>query len=231
MGRKNSGNALPQAESMKDRVNPFEQHADRYESWFERHPAAYASELAAVRELWPAEADGLEIGVGAGHFAAPLKIPRGVEPAAAMRERAIARGIAVVDGTAEHLPFPDGGFGAVLMVTAICFVDDPAQSAGEMHRVLRPGGFAVIGFVDRANLLGQKYERKRESSVFYRNAHFFSTADVTTLLTGAGFLALEYRQTLFTPPDSMQAPDPVQAGFGDGSFVVVRGWKTETTPC
>ena len=57
---------------MQDRIQPFEQHADRFESWFQRHPAAYASELAAVRELWPAPADGLEIGVGAGHFAARL---------------------------------------------------------------------------------------------------------------------------------------------------------------
>jgi len=216
---------------MQDRIQPFEQHADHYESWFQRHPAAYASELAAVRELWPAQADGLEIGVGAGHFAAPLVIGRGVEPAAAMRERATARGITVVDGVAEHLPFPDARFDAALMVTAICFVDDPAQSVREMHRVLRHGGCAVIGFVDRASPLGQEYERKRDSSVFYRDAHFFSTADMATLLTGAGFVALEYRQTLFRHPDAMQTPDPVRAGFGEGAFVVVSGRKPESRPC
>ena len=216
---------------MMNRITPFEQHAGRYESWFERHPAAYASELAAVRELWPARADGLEIGVGAGHFAAPLGIGRGVEPAAAMRERAAARGIAVVDGVAERLPFPDARFDAVLMVTAICFVDDPAQSVREMQRVLRPGGCAVIGFVDRQSLLGRAYEKSKDASRFYAPARFFSVSDVTALLVDAGFVALEHRQTLFAHPDGMQVPDPVRAGFGEGAFVVVSGLKPEQPPC
>lgn len=216
---------------MQVRIQPFEQHADRYESWFARHPAAYASELAAVRELWSAPADGLEIGVGAGHFAAPLGIGQGVEPAAAMRERAVARGIAVVDGVAEHLPFPDARFDAVLMVTAICFVDDPAQSAREMFRVLRPGGCAVIGFVDRQSPLGRAYEEKKDTSLFYAPARFFGVADVAGLLADAGFAALEHRQTLFAHPDAMQEPDPVRTGFGEGAFVVVRGRKPENRPC
>lgn len=216
---------------MKDKIQPFEQHADRYESWFRRHPAAYASELAAVRELWPASADALEIGVGAGHFAAPLGIGQGVEPAASMRKRAAARGIAVVDGVAEHLPFPDARFVAALMVTAICFVDDPAQSIREMHRVLRPGGCAVIGFVDRQSPLGRAYENKKDASLFYAPARFFGVADVAALLADAGFVALEYRQTLFAHPDAMQEPDPVRTGTGEGAFIAVRGWKPENPPC
>ena len=216
---------------MKDRIQPFEQHADRYASWFERHPAAYASELAAVRELWPAPTDGLEIGIGAGHFAAPLGIGQGVEPAAAMREQAAARGIAVVDGVAERLPFPNARFDAVLMVTAICFVDDPAQSVREMFRVLRPGGCAVIGFVDRQSPLGRAYEEKKDASLFYAPARFFGVSDVAALLADAGFVTLKYCQTLFAHPDGMQVPDFVRAGFGEGAFVVVRGRKPENRPC
>ena len=213
------------------RIEAFEQSSDRYDLWFERHPAAYQSELAAVRELWPAGADGVEIGVGAGHFAAPLGIRRGVEPAAAMRRRATARGVAVVDGVAEHLPFSDQCTDAVLMVTTICFVDDPEQSVREMYRILRPGGCAVIGFVDRESPLGREYAIKRGSSVFYGEARFFSAAEVAALLTEAGFGGLEYRQTLFAHPDKMQAPDPVRSGAGEGSFVVVRGNKKEARSC
>lgn len=217
--------------TMKERIEPFEQHADRYESWFERHPAAYQSELAAVRELWPPGADGIEIGVGAGHFAAPLGVRRGVEPAAAMRRRAAARGIDVLDGVAERLPLPEACCDAALMVTTICFVDDPGQCVREMFRVLRPGGWAVLGFVDRASPLGTEYERKRGSSLFYGAARFFSAADVTALLTIAGFVQMEYRQTLFSHPDKMQEAEPVRTGFGEGSFVVVRGRKPEKTTC
>ncbi|MGD9780717.1 MAG: methyltransferase domain-containing protein [Kiritimatiellia bacterium] len=212
-------------------AGPFEADVARYEAWFERHPAAYASELAAVRELWPAGADALEIGVGAGHFAAPLDIRTGVEPAAAMRQRAGERGLDLVAGVAERLPFPDGRFDAALMVTTICFVADPAQSLRETFRVLRPGGGLVVGFVDRASPLGLEYERNKENSVFYKTARFFDAAEVAKLLAAAGFVDLEYRQTLFAHPDQMQEPDPVRTGFGAGAFVAIRGRKPEPVPC
>jgi SAM-dependent methyltransferase len=203
----------------------FESNADRYEAWFEKHPAAYESELRAVRELWPPDADGLEIGVGAGHFAGPLGIRTGVEPAAAMRKAAARRGIHATEGVAERLPFPDARFDAVLMVTTLCFVDDPERAVREMVRVLRPGGCAVVGFVDRESDLGREYERGRDSSVFYADARFFSATDVHALLSEAGFLDLESRQTLFRRPAAMQTPDRVAPGYGHGAFIVVRGWK------
>jgi SAM-dependent methyltransferase len=207
------------------KTDPFDTHAKRYESWFERHPAAYESELQAVRELWPAEADGIEIGVGAGHFAGPLGIKTGIDPSAAMRKAAFRRGIQVEDGIAERVPFPGGRFGAALIVTTLCFVDDPEQAVREMLRVLRPGGYGVIGFVDRESALGQEYERKRGVSIFYADARFFSATEVMTLMTTAGFTDLECRQTLFGHPDGMQQPDRVESGFGQGAFVVVRGIK------
>src|SRR6056297_1468238 len=156
------------------KTGPFETHVDRYEAWFERHAAAYESELRAVHELWPADIEGLEIGVGAGHFAGPLGIRTAVEPAAAMRKAAVRRGIDALDGVAERLPFPDARFDAALMVTTICFLDNPERAAREMYRVLRPAGCAVIGFVDRESVLGRAYERKRDSSVFYGEAQFYS---------------------------------------------------------
>ncbi|MBN2372031.1 MAG: methyltransferase domain-containing protein [Vicinamibacteria bacterium] len=208
-----------------ENVAPFERHSDRYEAWFERHSAAYQSELAAVGALWPAKADGVEIGVGAGHFAAPLAIAIGVEPSAAMRRAAARRGIQAVGGIAELLPFSDGRFDAALMATTICFVNDPALSVREMFRVLRSGGSAVVGFVDGESRLGREYARKRATSLFYGAARFFSVSEVTALLTDAGFVKLAHRQTLFTRPDGMLEPDPVRAGYGDGSFVVVRGIK------
>jgi len=207
------------------KTDAFDAHADRYESWFDRHPAAYESELRAVRELWPAEADGIEIGVGAGHFGWPLGIKMGIEPSDAMRKAAARRGIQAENGIAERLPFPDGRFDAALMVTTLCFVDDPGKAVREMFRILRPGGCGVIGFVDRESVLGREYERRRESSVFYADARFFSAREVRALLTTAGFIGLACRQTLFGHPDQMEEPDPVKCGLGDGAFVVIRGRK------
>jgi SAM-dependent methyltransferase len=209
------------------KTEAFEQNTDLYEAWFDQHSAAYQSELTAVRTLWPSTSEGLEIGAGAGHFAAPLGIKDALEPSASMRRAASKRGVHAIEGTAERIPFPDGRFDAALMVTALCFVDDPSKSLQEMLRVLRPGGCAVIGFLDRLSPLGQEYESKREASVFYRNAHLFSTLEVSSLLTESGFERLDDCQTLFKNPYSMRVPDPVRVGFGEGSFVVVRGWKPE----
>ncbi|MGD9874208.1 MAG: class I SAM-dependent methyltransferase [Kiritimatiellia bacterium] len=209
------------------KTEPFDQFSERYAAWFEKHPAAYQSELAAVRDLWPAGANGIEIGVGAGHFAGPLGIRRGVEPAEGMRLMALKRKLGAVSGTAENLPFPDACFDAALMVTTICFVDDPQRSLHEMFRVIRPGGYAVIGFVDRDSALGREYVSKQSESVFYRDARFFNVAEVTALMEEAGFTGFEYRQTLFSDPKTLQAEDPVRPGFGKGSFVVVRGQKQE----
>jgi SAM-dependent methyltransferase len=85
----------------------FNAYHRRYEAWFRRHPAAYHSELLAVRALLPWEGLGLEIGVGTGRFAAPLGISVGLDPSGAMLAYAIARGVSGIQGVAEALPFKD----------------------------------------------------------------------------------------------------------------------------
>jgi SAM-dependent methyltransferase len=42
------------------------------------------------------------------------------------------------------LPFREGAFSVVLCTQALYLVDDPAGTVGEMHRVLAPGGHAVV---------------------------------------------------------------------------------------
>jgi len=61
-------------------TDPFAAQVDRYDRWYERHPAAYAAELAALRALRPSFRRGLEVGVGTGRFAAPLGVAFGVRP-------------------------------------------------------------------------------------------------------------------------------------------------------
>lgn len=59
--------------------NPFSGNTVRYEQWYDKHPAAYQSELNAIRYFWPTSGVALEVGAGAGHFAAPLGIGVAVE--------------------------------------------------------------------------------------------------------------------------------------------------------
>ncbi|QSG10618.1 SAM-dependent methyltransferase [Halapricum desulfuricans] len=98
---------------------PFEEHTDRYEQWFETHEAAYRSELAALERLVSPAGDGIEIGVGSGRFAGPLGVDVGIDPSAAMLGRARERGIKVVRGVAESLPFDAATFDTVLILPAV----------------------------------------------------------------------------------------------------------------
>ena len=104
---------------------PFNAYHERYEAWFRRHPAAYHSELLAVRALLPWQGLGLEIGVGTGRFAAPLGISVGLDPSAEMLAYAAERGISSIQGVAEDLPFKNAVFDYGFIVTTICFVDNP----------------------------------------------------------------------------------------------------------
>lgn len=204
-------------------TEPFERYVDAYDAWFEQHPAAYASELEAVRTLLPRNGLGIEVGAGTGRFAQPLGITVGVEPAGPMRDRAEQRGLRVVPGVAEALPFDDEHFDYALMVTVDCFLDDLAAAFAEVHRLLRPGGTFVIGLIDRASPLGRHYERHKEASPFYRDARFHSAEEIAGYMEAAGFDALTFRQTLFGDPARMETPDAVEEGHGRGAFVAIRG--------
>ena len=203
------------------RIEPFEAYAERYDAWFERRPAAYVSELLALRLFVPMSGRGLEIGVGSGRFAAPLGVQVGVDPSRTMLARARARGVEVFEGTAERLPFADDSFDHVLIVTTLCFVDSPAAMLAQARRVLKPGGILVMGFIDRESPLGRDYEAHREASVFYRDATFYSARDVERLLLGAGFSVRSWAQTLARPLAEILHIEPARPGRGECAFVVV----------
>lgn len=142
-----------------------------------------------------------------------------------MLDLAAARGVEVVAGTAEHLPFPPASFDYALVVTTLCFVDSPAQILAEAHRVLRPNGLLVIGFIDRDSPLGRGYLAHQAESVFYREATFYSAGDVERLLGEAGFTIRAWGQTLSRSLAETREIEPLQPGRGRCSFVVVSACK------
>ena len=200
-------------------TEPFEEHTDRYDRWFDTYECAYRSELRALERLVPENPDGLEIGVGTGQFAAPLGIETGVDPAGEMLRRAADRGISAVKGAAEALPFADGAFGTALLVTTVCFVDDLDATFAEARRVLRSDGRLVVGYIDRESPLGERYLQRQDENPFYRDATFYSTDELVDALGAAGFGDLEFVQTVFRMPEELTEPDRVTDGYGEGSFV------------
>ena len=208
------------------RTAPFEAHHRRYDDWFVRHAAAYQSELLAVRSLLPWLGLGLAIGVGTGRFAAPLGVQVGIDPASKVLDYAANRGISTVQAIAELLPFSDSSFDYALCVTTICFVDDATAMLSEAHRILKLGGELVIGFIDRTSDLGQHYLAHQAENVFYREATFYSAAEVEQLLRDTGFTEPVWVQTLSKTLDETREIEPLRAGYGQGAFVVIKACRS-----
>jgi SAM-dependent methyltransferase len=73
------------------------------------------------------------------------------------RTRAAAEGfdIAYVDGDAEHLPFDDGAFDAVISVLGVMFTADHERAARELVRVCRPGGTIALANWTPSSFVGE----------------------------------------------------------------------------
>jgi len=98
-------------------------------------------------------------------------------------------------GTAEQMPFADASFDRIFSLGVIHFWADPAYPLAETRRVLRPGGFALMGCL--APRSTNDYNRQ-EYSVFLREA-----SEWDRLYRAAGFAEVkaEELETAMTNPD------------------------------
>lgn len=206
----------------------FNKHAVDYDSWYDRNNLVFESEILAIREhldKLPAISYGIEVGLGTGRFASALGIKEGIEPAEAMRQMAVKRGIEVMNAKAEHLPYKDLHFDFVIMVMLIGYLESPLVAFREANRVLKLGGRLIVAFIDKDSEIATLYAEKKPPNIFYKNCNFRSITQVQKWLEEAHFKAPEFTQTLFKQIDEINEVEPVKAGFGEGSFVVVSAEK------
>lgn len=200
----------------------FDKNWKRYDDWFEKHKDIYFSELQALKPVIP-KGFGLEIGIGTGRFAFPLNVKVGIDPSKNMLRLARKRGIEVIHGAGEELPFKDFTFDFVLIVVTLCFVEHPEYILHEASRVLKRGGKLIIGEINKNSELGRLYEAKREKSEFYRNAVFYSGDEIIEMMNKAGIKYSESYQTL------LNGVQEIKKGFDRGGFVVIAGIKNHGT--
>ncbi|HVT86583.1 MAG TPA: class I SAM-dependent methyltransferase [Chitinophagaceae bacterium] len=206
---------------------PFNDHVAEYEEWFDTYPFVFQSEVEAIRDLLPGgdTIRGMEVALGTGRFAKELGIKEGIEPAMNMRALALKRGIEVMAGEAEHLPYKDMQFDFVLMVFCISYFENPPLAFREAYRVLKNDGALIVGFIDKDSTIGKFYEQRKPQSVFYKNANFYSVKRVVSEMKKLRFRDLQFSQTLFHPLDDIKEFEPAKPGFGEGSFVLVKAIK------
>ncbi len=205
----------------------FNENVKTYEAWYKKYPEVYLSEVSAIKEQFlklPESIKGIEVGLGTGKFAQPLGIKEGIEPSNEMANKAMKRGIEVMEGVAERLPYGDLQFDFVLFVT-ICHLNEIKAAFAQAYRVLKHGGAIIIGFIDKEGSIAKQYEEKRNRSTFFKHATFYSVNRVEKLLKKAGFRNFDYNQTLFGSLEQIKIIQSPKQGFGEGSFVVVKAIK------
>ena len=165
----------------------FDAYAESYDQWYDDHRSTYLEELKLIGKITEVREADLEVGVGTGRFAVPLGIRLGIDPSLPMLRIARTRGVETIRGIAEALPLRDNSLGSILVMTSLCYFDDPSLALREIARVLAPGGRLVIGFLGRGGETAGQYLQTREKGRFLAYATLYTPGEVISMLAGAGF--------------------------------------------
>jgi SAM-dependent methyltransferase len=104
-----------------------------------------------------------------------------------------AQGLDVHLASAETLPFANGSFDKAASLNSLYFWPDPERALDEIARVLRPGGWLLLGLEPAAEL------RKYPGHV--HGFRLFEVAEVRALMETAGFGGLTERWGRGHKPD------------------------------
>ena len=171
-----------------NRSNPFSDPAlvDRYEAWYSTTGVrAGRLEKRLLRWLlarFPEARTLLEVGCGTGHFTRWFEAQglraTGLDISAAMMAEAARLGTEVcVRGDALQLPFANGAFDLVALITTVEFLPDPAQALAEARRVARQG--LILGVINRSSRVGRDY--RRQGGPAWESARFFTPGEFASL--------------------------------------------------
>lgn len=82
----------------------------------------------------------------------------------------------LVQGDAQQLPFAGKSFDVVVCLGVLSYLPSESKILGEAHRVLRPGGFLLIGVRNELSLAnaGHHFRRILDELLFPRGTHFLA---------------------------------------------------------
>jgi ubiquinone/menaquinone biosynthesis C-methylase UbiE len=219
---------------------------EAYRRWYETPLGARVDSdekevVFELADLKPGE-EVLDVGCGDGNYTGPAVERKGwavgLDRSPAMLQAAARRlsgtpGLRWVEGDATSLPFRDGSFDVVFIVTVLCFAADPQAVVNEAFRVLRSGGRIILGELGRYSSWAlTRRVRGLLGSTTWRDAHFFTSRDLRSLLEGAGFTDTTAAAAVFYPPVQHALARNAYGAmerFGRsccawaGAFLVVRG--------
>jgi len=157
----------------------------------------------------------LDIGASSGYMVQAASEAgvqaEGIEPSASGVAAARERGITLMLGTAENLPYADNTFDIVHSHHVFEHVADPMKAAQEAYRVLKPGGLVLIEVPNqfgnirfwRDVLFNRVHQRKRDIRSIH-HLSFFSRKAMHKLLSQAGFSSIHILSKYTLTPRGLQ---------------------------
>lgn len=140
----------------------------------------------------------LDVGTSAGGFMQVAEKhgwkAEGIEPFPDDVRRCREKGLSVIHGVAESLPFPENSFDVVHTSHVFEHLEDPLKAAKEALRVLKPGGLLFIEIPNQLDNFGfhrdilfrRVQQRKRDISSIH-HLWFFGRETLGELYRRAGF--------------------------------------------
>jgi ubiquinone/menaquinone biosynthesis C-methylase UbiE len=209
-------------------LNPFERGpaaAAAYDAWYaslvgqrvlEAEALCVSAVLAEAGRPW------VEVGCGSGRVGQAVGVELGIDPAAELLRLAHARLPNVARGVAERLPLADASIGAVMAVAVVEFLVDPPVALREIRRVLVPGGLFALGFLPAAGPWANRYRLDADrGDELFREAHFYTSDELSALARAEGFGVCTIRSALFEPPEVIPSLRVETAPLPNAGFVVL----------
>ncbi len=196
--------------------------AARYESWYSgpgrRTVRLEKRLLASLLSDFDPAASVLDVGCGTGHFTRwfarrGLRVT-GLDNSRPMLEAmAGGRSFRRILGDAHRLPFADGSFDIVALITVLEFVIDPLHALREAARVARRG--LILGDLNAVSLLAVRRRLSRRAP--WTAARFFTIRTLLRIVRAAApdrIARVRWRTTLSPIPFVLPLSLPFGAFIG-----------------
>lgn len=173
----------------------FDQFYRDYDSWYHTKIGAFVDTIeteTAFRLLQPQNGEKiLDLGCGTGNFSLKLSkmgcqvtgvdISRNMLNLAREKASRLSSSARFLEMNGYQLQFEDQSFDSVLSMAAFEFISQPEIVFKELWRVIKPGGFIVIGTIQKGGAWAQLYSSDLCKGTAYEQAQFKEKEELIAL--------------------------------------------------
>lgn len=221
----------------------FDQEASEYDTWYQSNLGKFVDQVETELAFSLFKPEGemkiLDVGCGTGNFSIKLaemgcKVI-GIDKSEKMLEEAKRKAemkglnIEFLNMDVYDIELSDESFDGVFSMAAFEFIKRPKKAYDEMYRVLKKGGYLLIGTINRDSKWGELYmsEPFQENSVFkyadFKSMDDMESWDSENIVTSG--------EALFLPPNTEEENvslelDKELSASERGGFICML-WKKE----